>query len=239
MQSDAVPMLGGGGYGAYASTNMQQNRQFAASWKIIFFSCGVVTMAGAILGLWSMVGEIVFSPFDVIIFSYLLLFGLVMVLLDSPFQHPRIQEFRITIQKFCLFLNRFIGRGVTYLFLGSMVCANLWDNSTAPLLAFLIFAVLCSVGVVAIYYGLRLTKKLESVRKALMNRGGPTATICPPQGLRTEKFGELSLKIQGIVFSSEELSYIANALSQSYHSEDIISQREFEFWLKDPTPVLI
>jgi len=47
------------------------------------------------------------------------------------------------------------------------------------------------------------------------------------------------LKIQGIPFSQEELSYIANALSQTLHADDVISQREFEFWLKDPTPVLI
>lgn len=234
---DQQPMLTGSGYGYPGS--VPQAKSFNASWKIIFFSCGLATMAGAALGLWSMVGELVVSPFDIIIFSYLFLFGLVMVILDSPFQHPRIQEFRFGIYKFCLFLTRFIGRGVTYLFLGSMICANLWDNSTAPLLAFILFAVLCSVGVVAIYYGIRLTKKLESVRKALLNRGGPTATICPPQGLRTDKFGELSLKIQGIPFSPEELGYIANALSQTLHADEVISQREFEFWLKDPTPVLI
>ena len=63
-----------------------------------------------------MVGEIYFSPFDVIIFSYLMVFGLVMVILDSPFQHPKIVAFREAISKFCLFLTRFIGRGVTYLF---------------------------------------------------------------------------------------------------------------------------
>ncbi len=72
-----------------------------------------------------------------------------------------------------------------------MICANLWDNSVAPLMAFVLFGALASVGIVATYYGLRLTKKLESVRKALLNRGGPTATICPPQGLRIDKFGEL------------------------------------------------
>jgi len=141
--------------------------------------------------------------------------------------------------KACLFLTRFIGRGVFYLFLGCMVCGNLWDNDTVPFLGFIIFGFLTSVGICAIYYGMKLTKKLDTVRKALLNKGSVTPGIVPPTGLPIAKFGELALKVQGIPFTPEELGYIANALSQSIHADDVITQTEFEFWLKNPTPVLI
>ncbi|CAD7929745.1 unnamed protein product [Amoebophrya sp. A25] len=262
-------------------------KKFSASWKIIFFASAVTVMGGSALGLYSMIGTLA-SPFDIIIFSYLLLFGAVMMILDMPvrldptlrstffnlffeveaclhrlsririlplhphlfshsemlnnshqYSHPRLSEYRVIIYKACLFLTRFIGRGVFYLFLGCMVCGNLWDNNSLPFLGFIIFGFLSAVGVCAIYYGVRLTKKLDTVRKALLNRGGPTPSICPPQGMPIAKFGELALKIQGIAFTNEELGYIANALSQSIHADDVITQAEFEFWLKNPTPVLI
>lgn len=213
-------------------------KRFSARWKVIFFSSGLSVVFGALLGLWSCVGEIV-SPFDIIVFSYLLAMGCVMLVLDSPYNHGRVQEVKYVIHKFCLFLTRFVGRGITYIFLGCMVCANLWDNSVAPFLGIVIFAVLVSVGVCAIYYGIRVTRKLDAVRKALLNRGGPSPSICPPQGIRIEKFGELAERLQGVHFAEEELQYIANALSLTVHADDTISQKEFEYWLKDPTPVMI
>ena len=100
------------------------------------------------------------------------------------------------ITRFCLFLTRFAGRGCMYIFLGCMVCANLWDSSISPFLGFVICGILCGVGCVAIYTAFKIGKKLEAVRKALLNRGGPTPSICPPQGLKLDKFGELALKIQ-------------------------------------------
>mmetsp|Transcript_17253 Transcript_17253/g.42806 ORF Transcript_17253/g.42806 Transcript_17253/m.42806 type:complete len:230 (+) Transcript_17253:57-746(+) len=228
---EGQPMLGGAG-------NPVGKKFQNASWKILFFSAGLATVFGAVLGLWSMIGTLA-SPFDIIIFSYLLLFGLIMAALDVPYFHPKLMEFRLVIFKACLFLTRFIGRGVMYVFLGCMVCGNLWDNDTVPFVGFIIFGYLSVVGVGAIYYGIKLTRKLDIVRKALLNRGGPTPSICPPQGLRMDKFGELALKIQGIQFTQEELHYVCNALSQSFHADEVISQTEFEFWLKNPTPVLI
>lgn len=228
---DQQPMMGYGGQMGGGA------KKFNTSWKSIFFAGGVATTAGGLLGYWSMLGSIV-SPFDFVIFGYITVFGLIMILLDAPMEHPRITEFKMGIYKFCLFLTRFIGRGIAYLFLGSMVCGNLWDYSMG-FLGFIIFGFLTVIGGAAIYKGFQITKKLDVVKKALLNRGGPTPSICPPQGLRIDKFGELALKIQGIAFTQEELGYVANALSQTIHADDVISQREFEFWLKDPTPVII
>ncbi len=77
-------------------------------------------------------------------------------------EHPRITEFKMGIYKFCLFLTRFIGRGIAYLFLGSMVCGNLWDYSMG-FLGFIIFGFLTVIGGAAIYKGFQITKKLDMV----------------------------------------------------------------------------
>ena len=42
------------------------------------------------------------------------------------------------------------------------------------------------------------------------------------------------MRLSGVNFSDEELGYIANALSSSVHADNIISQKEFEHWMKDP-----
>jgi len=214
-------------------------KKFNASWKVIFFGCGCTVVFGALLGLWELLMDIIVSPFDIIVLSYLLTFGLIMLVLDSPVPHPKLEIFKLVIYKYLLFLTRFIGRGVTYIFLGCMLCGSLWDNGTAPFIGFIIFGALFVIGCASIYFGYKTTKKLESVRKALLNRTGPTTSLCPPGGLKTDKFADMAIRVQGIHFSEEELGYIANALSLTVHSDDIISQREFENWLKDPTTVLL
>lgn len=58
-----------------------------------------------------------------------------------------VDELRMTIFKFCLFLTRFMGRGITYVFLGCMICGNLWDNAVAPFLGthWIVFLSFCTM----------------------------------------------------------------------------------------------
>merc|ERR1712054_559199 len=162
-----------------------------------------------------------------------------MLVLDAPFNHPTVELIKLAIYKYLLFLTRFMGRGCTYIFLGCMICGSLWDNNISPFIGFVLFGALVTVGIASIVYGFKTSRKLESVRKALLNRTGPTTSLCPPGGLRADKFADMAIRVQGIHFTEEELGYIANALSLTVHSDDVISQREFENWLKDPTTVLL
>lgn len=228
-QNDRAPMLGGRGG--------DTPQKFNATWKGIFFGCAVATTVVSLYGLLQIVASIIVSPFDIIIFSYLMLFGLVMCVMDAPISHPYIEQYRMGIYKFCLFLTRFIGRGITYMFLGSMLAGNLWD--LAPLLGFGMFVTLVAVSIMSIRFGIVLTKKLNMFRSTLRQRNQPPSSMCPAAGLTMVKFGDLALATCGITFTQEELGYIANALSQTVKADDVISQREFEYWLQDSMPVLI
>merc|ERR1711939_753471 len=69
-----------------------------------------------------------FAPVDVIQSVYLCLFGLIMLALDVPLHIPFLQMLRASVSRFCAFLTRFVGRGVMFLFLGSMTTATLWNR---------------------------------------------------------------------------------------------------------------
>lgn len=96
-----------------------------------------------------------------------------------------------------------------------------------------------AASVYSMIYGATLTRKLNKFRAILKQRNQPASSICPASGLSMTKFGELALATCGVTFTQEELGFVANALSQSIKADDIISQREFEYWMTDTTPVLI
>ena len=70
-------------------------KKFNASWKVIFFGCGCTVVFGALLGLWELLMDIIVSPFDIIVLTYLLTFGLIMLVLDSPVPHPKLEIFKL------------------------------------------------------------------------------------------------------------------------------------------------
>lgn len=234
MQPEAAPMLGGGP--APAMQTGSPLKKFGANWKLTFFGCAVLILTASTIGF---LNVLYCSPFDLVCLIYQTLFGLVLLTLDFPVYNSRLEYFKEMVFKYCLFLTRFTGRGVAYIFLGCMVASLLWNNGISPFFGFIMGACIVSMGVIACWFGFVHTRKLELVRKALLNRGGPTQSVCPPQGLTTQKFRELAVKVHGIQFTEEELMYVANAMAISPHADDIISQREFENWLKDPAALIL
>merc|ERR1719337_512246 len=69
------------------------------------------------------------EPAGFVTVLFQLFFGLLMVVLDFPIPHPSpmLANVRAHIYKFFLFLTRFTGRGLWYLFLGTMIFATLFD----------------------------------------------------------------------------------------------------------------
>ena len=85
-------------------TGKDSGKKFNASWKVVFFGCGCTVCAGALLGIWELMLDIIVSPFDLIVLAYLLFFGLVMLVLDSPIPHPRLEVFKL-VQTFLNITN--------------------------------------------------------------------------------------------------------------------------------------
>lgn len=65
----------------------------------MFFCCALITILASVLGLIETISNVIFNPFDLIIFSYLTLFGIIMGLLDVPSSNPMLLEFRGVVYK--------------------------------------------------------------------------------------------------------------------------------------------
>jgi hypothetical protein len=214
-------------------------RRFGGKWKLLFFTCAACTTAAGIMSL--IVGVMTFAaPFDYINFVFLTLFGLVMLVVDVPLDNMYIRNFRYAIFHYALFMTRFIGRGLWYIFLGSMVFGALYDNGICPSLGFILGAYMCVVAVCSLQFGLRLTNSLEEVRTKVVEQGPEKwGAYIPPRGMTKTQFKDMAVALKGTVFSEEELDYIVQAFSFEVKADDIISRDEFEEWCRGPSATLL
>merc|ERR1711976_1132874 len=115
----------------YANTGMPPGGQFPGqmqsahaqltnqvSWKILFFVAACDVFAGGLLAV--IIGiQKIGQPFTFTSEVFLLLFGVVMLVLDTPV--PKTEDVKDLIYKHMLFLTRFTGRGFWYMYLGTMI----------------------------------------------------------------------------------------------------------------------
>jgi len=105
----------------------------------------------------------------------LLVFGVVMLLLDVPIpqlkEHPTVQQVRFQIYKFALFLTRFMGRGVWYLFLATMVFGALWDTHINAFFGGICTVYLAVLGTIAMGKGAIVSHKLDVVKEKMIAYG--------------------------------------------------------------------
>jgi len=216
-------------------------KKFAMGWKLGFFiGAGCVIASGVVCVIDLTLLE--FSPFDFINAVYLLCFGLLMLIIDFPVpSNPKVQSYKLTIYKYFLFMTRFTGRGIWYLFLGTMIFASLWDLAICPFLGFILGGFVTLLGIGSIGYGITKSMKLEKVRAAILKRAGasPAYDMCPPQGFSPGAFNDMANSTIGIRFTDEELHYIFDALSFTVRADDIISKEEFAEWVRPGSKMLV
>lgn len=202
-----------------------------------FFLGACCTIAAGVIGVIDL-ALLAFAPFDLINEIYLLCFGLMMLIIDFPVPNAKITEFKLMIYKFFLFMTRFTGRGVWYLFLGTMIVASLWDLSIQPFLGFILGGYVVILGFASIFMGVSKSMKLERVRSAMLKRGN-AFELCPPQGLSPGGFNDMSNSTSGIRFTDEELHYIFDALSFTVRADDVVSKEEFAEWVRPGSKMLV
>lgn len=206
-------------------------------WKLGFFIAACCTIAAGVIGVIDLL-MFAFAPFDLVNEIYLLAFGLMMLIVDFPVPHPKVQDFKLHIYKFFLFMTRFTGRGIWYLFLGTMIVASLWDLNISPFLGFILGGYVVLLGAVSIFYGFSKSMKLERVRSAMLKRGN-AFDLCPPQGLSPGAFNDMSNSMSGIRFTDEEIHYIFDALSFTVRADDVVSKEEFCEWARPGTKMTV
>eukprot|EP00435_Cladocopium_sp_Y103_P053077 s931_g16.t3 len=100
-------------------------------WKLFFFIGSLIVLVTGVSCtlFWTV------APAQFMTTLFLLLFGVLMVVLDFPIPNPTQRDWpnlvsiRDHCYKFVLFMTRFMGRGMWYLFLATMVFAALWDTN--------------------------------------------------------------------------------------------------------------
>jgi hypothetical protein len=211
------------------------------SWKWMFFGAACCTMASAIISILYLVFSFKFMPFSFTTVIFMFVFGFFMLVLDFPIPHPdaRLASVRGHIYKFLLFMTRFTGRGIWYLFLGTMIWATLYDLEINWFFGICLGGYVGILGIVTLVFGYRLSRKLDSLRKELLMR----PPQCPPNGLTPPVFLDLSRQYapHGIPldFTEDELIYIFNSLSFTAQNDMVIKYEEFNAWLQPGTMEIV
>jgi hypothetical protein len=227
-------MGGGGGRPAPRSGKMN-----TAKMNLWWFAAAIAVMAGGVIGTLDLLFT-TFAPLDLIDEIYLLGFGLIMFVIDAPLNFKFLIEVKSGVHKYCKFLTRLMGRGIWYIFLGTMTFATLWENNISPFLAVILGFFVFGIGVFSATFGFVKSRKLDKVRFAVaQNRDSGKldslynnfAKTAPQLGLMRAEFNEMAQGLKGITFDADELYYIFNALSTGPSDrEDNINRDALEAW---------
>lgn len=215
-------------------------------WSIAFFVGAVLTTLTAVCTIIYWLQHFTFAPATMFFEFFLLIFGLTMCILDLPLphlqNHPHAMGFRSKVYKFALFLTRFLGRGVWYLFLATLVFGALCDTGINYVLGNLCTLYLIGLGLASVAKGVLMTHKLNRVREAINGSGMQVTRFlgAGQSGLSKAQFLRMVKEVtqdEG-VFTEHEMDYIANALSFTPYHDGEIKVEELQYWL-GPGPALV
>lgn len=218
-------------------------------WKMAFFFGACVTMVAAVIAVFYFVFHWQWAPCAFSSQLFLLIFAILLMILDAPVHegayksNPHLYNVREKIYTYLLFLTRFTGRGVFYLFLSSMVFVALWDENINMFLGIVLSLLLFGLGGASTYKGFSLSIKLNQVRVALnSSRQGPEQFVGLHQsGLSKVQFSTVIEKVmnQPSLFTSDDLDHVINALSFKADNDGVVSLEEFRFWLREGPMLLV
>ncbi|CAD7955021.1 unnamed protein product [Amoebophrya sp. A120] len=213
--------------------------KFGGMFKFMFFtSASIVTFSG-ILSI-VVAATNMRPPFDFINYVFLTIFGLIMMAMDAPNETPFLRGFRAALLYYALFMTRFVGRGIWYLFLGSITVGALYDNDILPALGWVLGGYIMGVASYSIFYGIKLSKNLEAVRKKILDQGPEQwGAYIPPNGMSKIQLRDLASALTTVTFKDEELNYIVAGMSMDFRDDGIISQDEFEAWVRGPDMLVL
>jgi hypothetical protein len=206
--------------------------------NIWWFAAACAVTVGGVIGTLDLLFT-TFAPLDLIDEIYLLFFGLIMFTLDAPLNLKFLMEVKTNVHKYAKFLTLLVGRGIWYVFLGTMTFASLWENNISPFLAVILGFFVFGIGVYSTVFGFVKSRKLDKVRvQVAQNKDAGKldalfknfARTNPNVGLTRPEFNDMAQQLKGISFDPDDLYYIFKALSSGIPSEDNISYPSFEEW---------
>lgn len=235
----------GGGLAGLVSHQGVQSIEKTLQWKLLFFGGACVTFAAGVIAVICWILKFTWAPFTFMTECFLLFLGALMMVLDFPMPHPSpaLTAVRDNAYKFVLFMTRFTGRGMWYLFLSTMVFSALSDNPINYFLGVVGTLYLCLLGLGALIKGWMISSKLNSVRTAIKG-SGRTAEYYIPKGsnsMSKEMFKAMveSVTNQRDLFTNDELDYVINALAFTPYNDGSVTLDEFEYWLRESSVMLM
>jgi hypothetical protein len=169
-----------------------------------------------------------FNISETIIEIYSVLFGIIMILLESK-QLNIPQKYLDKLYHYALFLKYVWGRGILYVFAGSLHL--LLQGS---ILDYIVGGMILLVGVVYIIVGKIATKKLKDLRKSLHSdsqiKNKFTAADTTKKGLTLDQFKALTDQL-GLDLNHREAEVIFIHLDKS--ADGLLTYQEFQGWWTD------
>jgi len=214
-------------------------------WKLFFFVGAVMPFLSGVISTIYWISNFTWAPDTILCQLFLLFFGLLMIVLDFPIPHPHkhLVTVRDNCYKFVLFMTRFMGRGVWYLFLATEVFSALWDGNITWFFGGAFAAYLVGLGVGALVKGYSISLKLQSVREAIVSQGRSADHYISrgQTGLSKEQFKAMveSVLGGGETFSSDDLDYVINALSFTPYNDGQVSMEECDYWLRQGPMLMV
>eukprot|EP00397_Hematodinium_sp_SG-2012_P028479 GEMP01029988.1.p1 GENE.GEMP01029988.1~~GEMP01029988.1.p1 ORF type:complete len:243 (+),score=41.19 GEMP01029988.1:54-731(+) len=222
-------------YQGYSAPQGKPIEKFSTTWKVFFFAAAICVIGAAVLGFMWAGSEL--DAFKLVCEGYLCVFGLLMAVVDIPdtLSLSYLTEIRYSIFTYLMFMTRFTGRGLWYLFLGSMIISTLWHDNFV--VALLLGGYVAALGLMAFCFGVTKSRQLEAVRQALKMR--EQEDVCDATGMTKEEFCEIAINIRGQVWDDEMITYVLNAMSLEIKADDRITREEFNNWLEEPLMALL
>jgi len=218
-------------------------------WSWGFFVGAIIVFCVGVGTAFYWLGHPAMAPATFVSELFLIMFGCLMLVLDFPqSEHPtaalakHFQRMRMHAYKFVLFMTRFTGRGVWYLFLATMVFSELWDAGVNGFLGIVCTLYLVILGGIAIGKGITMTQKLHRVREAILQSGkGVEHFISHGQsGLSREQFKAMVENVtDDQPFSADEVDYVMSALAFTPEQPGHVTVDECAYWLSQGPPLLV
>jgi len=213
--------------------------------KVGFFAGAVFVVTAALYSIIHYCHSPEWAPATFFGNMFLLFFGILMVVLDFPIPHPHqsLVDIRDNIYKFVLFMTRFTGRGMVYLFLATLVFSTLWDGGASWQLGLIFTGYLILLGIAALYKGGTMSYKLNKVREEILksNRSAEHYLAPSQNSLSKVQFSAMvdSVMHEQPFFGDDELDYVINALSFTPENDGKVTMEEIEYWLSDGPMMIV
>mmetsp|Transcript_24805 Transcript_24805/g.70841 ORF Transcript_24805/g.70841 Transcript_24805/m.70841 type:complete len:366 (+) Transcript_24805:120-1217(+) len=187
----------------------------------MFFAASMAIVVGSLVGGCALFFEL--QVVDFLTMSYLLCFGSLLAVLDTPVLKTikRVADIKLYISKYVQFVTRLTGKGITLVFLGSALFLTMWDNLDGSVMKFM-SVVICLfpslVGLYGVVIGVLKSSKLDKARRqvhmVIDQRYDHFARTYPGPsgGLTMSEFNDLTMENGGFLFDPSDLRLIFNAI---------------------------